>query len=1036
MKSNGLRYSYRYPVSFIFKSLVVAVFLLFNCLLLFSQSIDNLNIEKVQDEGLTNSYITSFQQDKNGFIWVGSGEGVFRYDGYSFKAFRCIPGDEATLASNRVTRLYTISDKVWVGMSTGLGCIDINTLAVKNIPSFKSLEINSIVPRDNSSLWIATSTGLYLFNENDYSCKLIPAVARTKPVTDLVDDQKGHLFLTSFDGIYCYTIKTGKYKFYPVDLPTYPEHDKNAHLSLGKVVLDHNGNLWVCTWDAGLLRFNIKTGKTTTWFHPTDDVSFLPYKIVMSILPDNSGNLWLANKEGGLTIFNLSQNKFINYPVEWKGENKISGPVLTLFRDKSGIVWIGTENGIFKYDPHHIHLSKKDLFLKTNSGLTPAHISPLVMCKDKDGLWWMGMYEGVFTYDEKTGALTDCNAAVGLKTELGFACFNITQDAAGAIWITARSLLIKVTKKSKLSFQTETFKSDEVKSTIYKLYIDNENRIWLGTVGNGVFRFDPLTKKFISYPDRTAASDTRVNRISAFCELSKDSILIGGYQTGLLILHPASGKYQKITVANSKGMEAAFTVDCIYKSGEDLWIGTENNGFLQCNDRLKKFFNLTISDGLPSMSVSLVTGDKHDNIWLLTGSGVVRFEKRDKKITVFDKRDGIQNFALAAMVVDSANNVSFGCRGAIYTFNPAAIVKNEAPPEVSITDLRVFDKDYTIRKGEGVELNYNQNYFTFEFVGLNYTQSRLNKYAYKMAGLDKKWNNAGTRRYVSYANLEEGTYTFYVRACNNEGVWNNIPAKLTLIINPPFWHRWWFYTICALLIASSIYLLYWYNMNQLKMRLRLRNKIARDLHDDIGSTLSGINIFSKIALQKLRRDEAGSTELLEKISDRSEKTMDALSDIVWSISTKNDNIDNFLVKAREYLAEILEPQGIKYILQADDDTSHLKLGMEERKELYLIFKEAICNASKYAECSRVFIYLEKEKDVFKLTIRDDGRGFDTTAISHGNGLMNMQHRAEKINAKLEIKSKPNEGTAIFLSFYITRFRQKKIYKYPIHLGGR
>ena len=278
-------------MSFAFKSLATVIYMLFNSLLLFSQSVDNLNIEKVQEDGLTNSYITSIRQDKNGFIWVGSGEGVFRYDGYSFKAFRSMPGDEATLASNRITTLYTRNDKVWVGMSTGLSYININTLAVKNIPLFKSLEINNIVPKDNSSLWMATSTGLYLFHENDYSCKFIPAVARTKPVSDLVDDQKGHLFLTSFDGIYCYTIKTGKYKFYPVDLPTYPEHDKNAHLSLGKVVLDHDGNLWISTWDAGLLRFNTKSGKTTTWFHPTDDVRFLPYKIILSISPDKNGNL-------------------------------------------------------------------------------------------------------------------------------------------------------------------------------------------------------------------------------------------------------------------------------------------------------------------------------------------------------------------------------------------------------------------------------------------------------------------------------------------------------------------------------------------------------------------------------------------------------------------------------------------------------------------------------------------------------------------------------------------------------------------------
>ncbi len=1001
--------------------LVWLIFLFFGTPILLAQNIDKLTIEKVQDEGLTNNYISNILQDKNGFIWVGTGEGVFMYNGYNFRAFKNLPGDTTTLADNRVTALYTNKDTLWLGTSTGLSCININTHGIRNFTPTRSLEINAIIARDGSSLWLATSAGLYVFDKSNYSCKLVPAVKKGAPVSDAVNDGKGHLYLTGFDGIYCYTIKTGASRFYRIGLPTYPQQDKTSHLSLGKAVLDDDGNLWVSTWGAGLLRFNTQTGKASTWFHPTDDVSFLPYKIVMRIMPDNNGNFWLANKEGGLTIFNPGQNRFTNYPVDWKSDNKISGPVLTVFRDKSGIVWIGTENGIYKYDPHHVFLSKTDFFFKSGSGLVPSHLSPLVMLKDKDGLCWMGMYEGIFTYDEKTGVLTDCNAAAGLPKQFAFASFSIAEDAAGIVWVTAKNRLIKITKTSKTAFKTETFQSPDIVSNIWKLFIDDEHRMWVGTVRNGLYQFDLLTKKFIPCGNTGTYADGTKNSVSAICELSKDNILLGGYRTGLYVFHPSTGKYSRIAIINSKGA-LPFTINCLYKSGSELWIGTEDNGVWQTDTSFTKAVNITINDGLPSMSVNLVTGDRHDNIWLLTNSGVVRIEIHNNKITVFDKSDGIQNFALDAMLVDSANNVSFACRGAMYYFNPSIIIKNETPPEVSITDLRVFDKDYTICKNGNIELNYNQNYFTFEYVALNYTQSRLNKYAYKMGGLDKKWNYAGSRRYVSYANLEEGTYVFYVKACNNEGVWNNTPAKFTLVIDPPFWHRWWFYTLFVILSAGSIYSIYWYNMNQLKMRVRLRNKIARDLHDDIGSTLSGINIFTKIALQKLRQNEPGGAELLEKISDRSERTMDALSDIVWSISTKDDRIDNFLVKAREYLTETLEPQGIRYNMQVDEDISYLKLGMERTKEFYLIFKEAICNASKYAHCTLIEIFLTKDKDMYTLTILDNGRGFDISKVALGNGLQNMQHRAEKMKAKLTITSRPGEGTFIILSFHIPRFR--------------
>lgn len=200
----------------------------------------------------------------------------------------------------------------------------------------------------------------------------------------------------------------------------------------------------------------------------------------------------------------------------------------------------------------------------------------------------------------------------------------------------------------------------------------------------------------------------------------------------------------------------------------------------------------------------------------------------------------------------------------------------------------------------------------------------------------------------------------------------------------------------------------------------MRDKIASDLHDDIGSTLSGINIFSKIALQQMRPGQPG-TELMEKISERSKKTMDALSDVVWSINTRNDGMDNFLMKANEYLA-VLEVQDIGFDFTVDEKLRHLKIGMVLKKELYLIFKEAICNASKYANCTFIQIYLTRHKDICTLSIHDNGKGFDILKLSAGNGIYNMRQRAKRMDAEFHIESGENKGTTITLNFRITRFR--------------
>jgi len=1007
-----------------FKLCFVVIYLLFNSHRLFAQNIDNLHIEKVQEEGLSNNYINCISQDKNGFLWFGTREGIFRYDGYNFKPFKNFPGDSTTLINNFIITLYPDKNNLWIGSREGLSCLDINTQTIKNFTPHQFIAVNAIVPKNDSVLWVGTYTGLYQFNKKNQQWKKIQDIGKGIFIASLSDDQKDRLYIATNRGFYIYTKSTQTYKYYHPDFPIYPKAEKNSIRGFVKSALDQHGNLWLSTWGSGLIRFDIKNEKISVWSHQTDDVNVMPYFIIIDMLPDDYGNIWLANKEGGLTIFCPSKNKFTNYPVEWKSENKISGSVVSLFRDRSGIVWIGTSNGIFKYDPHHVHLSKTDFFLKTDTGLLPAHISPLTMLKEKDGLWWMGMYEGLFTFDQKKGILQEYDKNLGLQQN--FAVFNICHDQNGVTWLTSRNLLVKVFRKQgdkNGALQSEIFNSPDIKSTMTVMYIDHENRIWIGTNSEGVFRFDPATKKFISYNYTEKVGQNKINEINAFCELSKDSLLIAGDRTGLILLHTNSGKYEKPHWSNINGIAADLTVNTIFKRGNDLWIGTEYNGLWKTDRLFKKPIMETINDGLPSMSVSSILADKRDNLWLLTNAGAVEFHIPDKKITVFDKKDGIQNLdQFNSMIADTDGNISIAGRGCIYNFNPARILKNTQPPKVLITDLKVFDKEYNVQQGETIKLNYNQNYFSFDYVALNYTLPRLNRYAYKMGGLDKKWNDAGSRRYVSYANLEEGTYVFNVKACNNEGVWNNIPAKLIIIISPPFWHRWWFYLSFAIIILSIMYIVYAYNVNQLKIRMQLRDKIARDLHDDIGSTLSGINIFSKIALQKMNSDRRASRELLEKISDKSEKTLDALSDIVWSINTRNDGVDNFMMKAREYLSEVLEVQGINYDFTVDQEIEFLKIGMGLRKELYLIFKEAIYNASKYSKCSFIQICLTRYNELCKLTIHDNGKGFNVDSISSGNGIYNMRHRAERMNATFDIESGENRGTLITLSFHIPRFR--------------
>jgi hypothetical protein len=351
------------------------------------------------------------------------------------------------------------------------------------------------------------------------------------------------------------------------------------------------------------------------------------------------------------------------------------------------------------------------------------------------------------------------------------------------------------------------------------------------------------------------------------------------------LLHTNNGSFEKIKWNNTIATLANnLNVNSVISNEGHLWIATEFNGLWQVDNHFQTVRRYTIHDGLPSMNIVSIMPDKRNHLWLATEGGVIDFQPAIHRLIIYDKKDGIQDLsALSSIIKISSQNIAIGDMGCIHLLNPFEVAGNNKPPAVYITSFKVFDKDYPVSNNQTIKLNYDQNYFSFEYVGLNYTQPFLNSYVYKLEGLDEKWNNAGTRRYVSYAGLKEGTYTFKVKASNNEGVWNNIPATISFVIAPPFWHAWWFYLLIVLFISSLTYFVYRMRLNQWKIRYELRNKIARDLHDDIGSTLSGINIFSKIALQKMQTDKTASTELLQKISDRSKKQW-TLYQILYGVS--------------------------------------------------------------------------------------------------------------------------------------------------------
>jgi two-component sensor histidine kinase len=343
---------------------------------------------------------------------------------------------------------------------------------------------------------------------------------------------------------------------------------------------------------------------------------------------------------------------------------------------------------------------------------------------------------------------------------------------------------------------------------------------------------------------------------------------------------------------------------------------------------------------------------------------------------------------------------------------------NRTVPPIVITDYSILGKKAAVMRQEEmlnpIHLGPRENMITFNFAALNFSNAFLNQYAYKLEGFDEDWIYCGHNQTATYTNLNGGSYVFRVKGANNDGVWNETGTSVSLVIHPPFWRTWWFYLLCVITVGCILYTVYRIRINQLLKMQAIRARIARDLHDDIGSTLSSINMLSSMADQS-RASEPKSKELFHIIAAASGQAMDMMSDIVWSINPENDRMERSFIRMRQYASEMLEAAGIAFTLEMNAEDNNVILPLEIRKDFFLIFKEAINNLAKYSKADTAVIRLLVRDDALQLIIQDNGVGFDTAKISPGNGLKNMHTRARQMHGMLNIISGDAIGTRLELA---------------------
>ena len=455
---------------------------------------------------------------------------------------------------------------------------------------------------------------------------------------------------------------------------------------------------------------------------------------------------------------------------------------------------------------------------------------------------------------------------------------------------------------------------------------------------------------------------------------------------------------------------------CIHEDySGNFWIGTSGNGLIKFDRDKNKFISYGANENIDADVIYGILEDDQKNLWLSSSNGIYKFSYETGNTAHYDIQDGVQSleFSGGAYYKAADGEMFFGGINGMNRFFPTLVKDNRFIPPVVITSIKVANN---LVKGEKDKLilSYQENFITFEFATLAFSDPSDNYYSYMLEGIDEDWNNTSAKyRMANYTNLPPGEYVFKVKGANHDGLWNPKETKVYVLINPPFWRTWWFTGLAILLISAGIYYLgSMRSRNELAIE-KLKTKLAADLHDNIGSGLTEISILSELAKKDVESYTNENVQSkLKNISEVARQLVDSMSDIVWVVNPRRDSLHDLLVRLKDSYSDILSSYGISFKIINLDKIERLPLSMEYRQNLYLIFKEGINNAIRHSKCKKMSLEANVRNNVLELTLLDDGIGLSLENIEYGNGMKNIEARSKNIGGKLKWKSSADSGTMI------------------------
>lgn len=789
-------------------------------------------------EGLSQLRVNCIFQDKQGLMWFGTQDGLNYYDGYTFRSYRHDPSDSTSISNNIVLSIYEDrKGRFWVGTRYGgLNLFDPKTETFKafkydpnNPQSLSSNMINALWEDHNGMLLIAADYGgLNIFNPETETAERHtfdsenPNSISNERVISIYEDSKQRIWVGTYGGLNIFDPIKKSFKRF---LHNPEKINSLSNDWIYQLREDAEKQIWIATYH-GLNLFDDAT-QTFKRF-ANDGISGSNWYNCIHV--NNDGKLWLGTHANGLKIFDPSTKKVDTFVNDPDNLNTLSNNwIQAIYEDRSGRVWIATQNGIDIYDSQ----DKRFTIYKNDPSdiKSLSNNNVLSIYQDKGGSIWVGTWDGLNLFDKDNGDFKRYNINYQSTLASESNCiFAIYRDARNQLWIGTNEGGLYQFNPADNSFKHYKNNPSDSSSLSINLvssfYEDNANTLWVGTFGGGVSIFDQQTKKFQHYKnDPKNKASLSHNIVRTIYRSNTGQLWIGTQGGGLNLFNPETKSFQRFehNPEDSTSLSSN-TVRSIHEDRQGrLWVGTGNG--LNLFDKNKQTFSvINEKDGLPNNAVVSIQEDEAGRLWLFTLRGLCRFtpasneEIQNGKWGVFrnyDQTDGLPGTALDVSFKGNDGAIYFGGTNGFAVFHPDAMQDNNYVPPVILSGLEIFNKrvlpnkdvngfklPLSIAQAEVLTLSHHESVFTIEFAALSYYQSEKNEYAYKLEGFDKDWNYTdANRRFATYTNLDPGTYIFQVKASNNDGIWNTKGRTLTIIVTPPWWETWWF----NLIIISSVF---------------------------------------------------------------------------------------------------------------------------------------------------------------------------------------------------------------------------------------